>query len=78
MIARGNVRRIVHMVGEMQNLIGYAHGNHQNDRDPDGFEKAQKALGEAFDLCVQIRGMYDPLPADRREEQKHGADKEVQ
>jgi len=60
MKARGNTKIILDKVGKIQNLVGGAIGNHQNDRDPKGFVMAQKQLEEAFKLCVEIRDMYDP------------------
>jgi hypothetical protein len=58
-IARGNIRKILLMVQEIQGLIGKARNNHQNDRDPQGFEKGQEQLQQAFDLCIKITDMYD-------------------
>lgn len=61
MKARGNTKIILEKVGEVQHLIGKAKGMHDNDRDVNAHEIAQKLLAEAFDLCVEIRNMYDPL-----------------
>ena len=62
MIAKGNTRKIIRMVNEVDDLIGRAHALHANDRDPNGFEKAQNCLIDALGLCRDIRDMYDPVP----------------
>lgn len=61
MKARGQTKKIIETVMRIQYLIGMAKGCHEDDRDPDGHEKGQKALGEAFELCLEITGMYEPL-----------------
>lgn len=47
------------ILSELQKLVGQAHGFHGNDRDPNGFEKGQKVLDEAFSLCLAARS-FDP------------------
>lgn len=49
-------------VGRLQHLIGFAMMHHGNDRDPNGFEKGQKALSEAFTICVDMLSKYPPTP----------------
>jgi hypothetical protein len=61
MKARGNTKVIIQKVGEIQNLLGRAKALHDDDRSPNSHEKAQKALNEAFELCLEIRNMYDPV-----------------
>lgn len=61
MKARGRTREILKTVGEIQKLIGSAHGLHYNDKDQEGFATAQKKLEEAHDLCIKITSMYDPI-----------------
>ena len=61
MKARGNTKIILEKVGEIQNLIGSAKGKHDNDRNPDAHEQAQNELQRAFDLCLEIRDMYEPF-----------------
>ena len=48
-------------LGTVQDLIGVAKGCHMNDRDPNGFEKGQKALDEAFGLVVELLSKYPPI-----------------
>lgn len=60
-IAKGNTRKLLIVIGKLQTLIGQAKNNHENDRNPNGFEKGQKALDEAFRLCLQARSEYDPV-----------------
>lgn len=50
---------LIKVVTELQRLIGKAQVCHGNDRNPNGFEQGQKALDEAFDLCLSARA-FDP------------------
>lgn len=61
MQARGKTREILKLVGEIQNLVGSARMFHGDDKNPDGFALAQQQLEKAHDLCIKIRGMYDPV-----------------
>jgi hypothetical protein len=61
MKARGNVKTIIEKIGKVQNLVGRAKALHDDDRSPNAHEKAQNALDEAFELCLEIRNMYDPI-----------------
>ena len=61
MKARGNVRKLLIVIGKLQSLIGSAETNHNNDRDPNGFDKGQTALREAFQLCIDATSKYDPV-----------------
>ena len=60
MKARGNTKKILHDVAKIQGLIGQAKACHDNDVDPKSHAAGQEALKEAFELCVEIRSMYEP------------------
>lgn len=60
-IARGNVRKLLIIIGEIQTMSGRAWGYHQDDRDPHGFEKGQKLLEEINKLCIEATGLYAPI-----------------
>lgn len=60
-IARGNVRKLLIVIGRIQDLSGRATSHHYNDRDPDGFEKGQKCLEEINRLCIEVTGLYAPI-----------------
>jgi hypothetical protein len=51
---------LLRTIMELQNLIGLASGLHGNDRNPNGFEKGQDALKEAFDLCIEAQRFDNP------------------
>jgi hypothetical protein len=61
MQARGNTRTIIKKVGEIQNLVGEAKGLHLDDKDQAAFALAQKKLDEAFNICLEITSLYDPV-----------------
>jgi hypothetical protein len=61
MKARGEVRRLLIIIGELQSLIGCAKSNHENDRDPMSYENGQKQLREAFELCISATSKYEPI-----------------
>jgi hypothetical protein len=52
-------RELLRVIGVLQGKIGRATAYHANDRDPNGFEKAQVELAKAFDLCIRARS-FDP------------------
>jgi len=58
---RGNTKAIIEKVGKIQNLIGEARNMHYDDKSQVAFGLAQEKLQEAFDLCLEIRDMYDPI-----------------
>lgn len=60
-IAKGNTRKIVKLVGEIQTLVGIAKGTAMNDRNPNLMDDLLPALDKAFDLCLEITGMYEPI-----------------
>lgn len=53
---------LLRVITELQTLIGTAMSRHGNDRDPHGFEKGQRALEQAHNLCIEARA-FDP-PTD--------------
>jgi hypothetical protein len=59
--ARGRTKIILQKVGEIQNLIGEARSLHFEDTNPKSFTEAQNKLQQAFDICLEIRNMYDPV-----------------
>lgn len=59
--ARGEVKRLLTVIGEIQGKVGMARQWHFNDRQPGAFEKAQNLLQEAFDLCIQATSDYAPV-----------------
>lgn len=61
MKARGRTKKILLKVGQIQGLIGEAKTFHGNDRDNFGFERGQKKLEEALNICYEITAMYEPL-----------------
>jgi hypothetical protein len=61
MKARGNTKIIIEKVGRIQTLVGQAQATYQNDRSSDRADKIIPQLQEAFELCLEIRNMYDPL-----------------
>lgn len=61
MKARGNVRKLLVIVGEIQNKVGEATGVARNDRDPEQLDKLCKLLDDAFNLCLDARSRYDPI-----------------
>jgi hypothetical protein len=68
MKARGQVRKLLIAIRELQSLIGTAKAFHENDRDPNGYVKGQAALTHAFELCLDATGGYEPMP--QRKERK--------
>jgi uncharacterized protein YydD (DUF2326 family) len=58
---RGNTKVIIKKVGDIQNLIGEAKNMHYDDKSQVAFAQAQQKLQEAFDLCLEIRNLYDPI-----------------
>ncbi|WCK57507.1 hypothetical protein PP175_25920 (plasmid) [Aneurinibacillus sp. Ricciae_BoGa-3] len=61
MKARGNTKIILEKVNEIQKLVGHAKSLHENDRDTDAHSLAQEKLQKAFQLCVEIRNIYDAI-----------------
>lgn len=60
-IAKGNTRKIVKLVGEIQSLVGRSKGTVLNDRNPNMMDDLLPMLDKAFDLCLEITGMYEPI-----------------
>lgn len=61
--ARGEVRRLLKIIGEIQGLVGEAKNQYANDRSMSAYEKGQNALDKAFRLCIQATSAYDPVDA---------------
>jgi hypothetical protein len=61
--ARGNTRIILEKVGEIQQLVGRVKGDMMNDRNAFAIDRAMEDIQTAFDLCLEITGMYDRIPA---------------
>ena len=60
-ITRGEVRRLLITIGELQSLIGRGIAYHNDDRDQNGFQKGQKELQDAFEMCIVATSKYDPV-----------------
>lgn len=56
-------RDLLMVIGHLQDLIGEASASHGNDRNPNGFERGQKALADAMKVCIEARS-YDPPLGD--------------
>lgn len=61
MKATGKMKRVLLLVGKIQDNVSRAQAAATNDRDPGRMTKLLPALAEAFDTCVEITGMYDPV-----------------
>lgn len=59
--ARGEIRRILIVVGKIQSLAGKAQGVYFNDRQANRADALIPILQEMFDLCLDILGDYDPI-----------------
>jgi len=57
--ARGREKELLKIIVDLQDMIGAAKGQHDNDRDQTAFERAQKILEEAFNLCVKTGSYYE-------------------
>lgn len=63
MKARGSTKKILEKVTEIQHLIGLAQQAYDNDGGRNRVDRAEGVkpnLSKAFDLCIEIRSMYDP------------------
>ena len=65
-IPRGNSRKLILCLGDIQFLIGSARGAAMNDRDTNRMTHVLEALDKAFQLCLDARGLYSPI--DRNKE----------
>jgi hypothetical protein len=61
MKARGKTRKLLIVIGTLQDKIGMARQYHYADTDPNGFVKAQSLLDDAFNLCVKTTGEYEQV-----------------
>lgn len=68
--ARGEVKRLLRVIGTLQDKIGMGIGLHYNDRSQSAFGEAQKTLQEAFDLCIKTTADYAPESYDPFYDQK--------
>lgn len=62
--ARGETRKLLIVIGKLQDKIGMARALHEADTNPDGFVNAQNLLTEAFDLCIETTGRYYQVDSD--------------
>jgi hypothetical protein len=62
--ARGEVRRLLAIISEVQGKIGMAKSWHDNDRSRQAHENGQNLLNEAFQLCLEATSDYDPADFD--------------
>jgi hypothetical protein len=61
MKARGRTKKLLIVIGTLQDKIGMARSYHYADTDPSGFVKAQSLLDEAFNLCIKTTGEYEQV-----------------
>ena len=54
-------KRELRKIVQIQNLIGMANGNYQNDRNPSRFESVVNPLNEAFKICLELTAKYPPI-----------------
>jgi len=59
--ARGDVRKLLITLGDIQTLAGRAQGVYLNDRSTERAEKLVPMLQEIFDKCVETRSEYYPI-----------------
>lgn len=64
MTRRPTRRDLLVVIGVLQDTIGRAHGYHGNDRDPNGFERGQRLLNKAHDLCIRALGQDSPIESN--------------
>lgn len=60
-VPRGNVRKILVLVGEVQDSVGKAKGIAYDDRNLERITHLIEALDLAFDKCLEIRNLYAPI-----------------
>jgi len=60
-IAKGEVRRLLKTLQEIQNLAGRAKSGYLDDVNPDRYSKVVPPLDEIFDICVREQGRFRPL-----------------
>jgi hypothetical protein len=59
--AMGQLRKVLIQIGKIQDLSGKAKGIYLNDRGLNRADKLIPILDEIFNLCVDIRGNYEPI-----------------
>ena len=65
--ARGDIRKLLTIIGEIQDRVGMAKSWHENDRDPSAWERGQELLQEAFDLCIVATSPFYPVDMEEKE-----------
>ena len=60
-VARGKVRELLIIIGEIQNLVGVAKNVARNDRDKEQLTHLLELLDKAFKLCLEARSEYRPI-----------------
>ena len=58
---RGNVRKLILALGDIQDLVGEAQGVASNDRDVSRMDHLMPLLHRAFEICVEARSVYPPI-----------------
>ena len=58
-IAKGEVKRLLKALDEIQVLAGSAKNGYLNDVVPDRYGKVVPPLDEIFDICVRERGRFE-------------------
>lgn len=53
-------RDLIVGLAKLQVLIGHASAKHGNDRDRNGYEKGQKTLEQAHELCIALTASDAP------------------
>lgn len=61
-IPRGNTRKLIIIIGEIQELAGKSLGVAMY-RDRNQAHKMQELLNKLLDLCIEATGMYAPVKA---------------
>jgi hypothetical protein len=59
--AKGEVKKLIIALGEIQNLIGKAKGVLWNDRNSNNIEETSILLEKAFEVCLKNRNEYYPI-----------------
>lgn len=57
--ARGQTKKLLIILGKIQDLVGHAKALHDDDRSRTAHEQAQNKLIQAFDLCIKARSEYE-------------------
>lgn len=60
-VARGEVRRLLLVINELQGMVGQALGDYMNDRSQERAKKVITTLTNAHSLCIEATSKYDPV-----------------